>query len=419
MASSDKSMNSGNTFTPRVSPGPVVAGVVAGFAVAALVAFAMWPQPGDGATADMGAGGPGGGFTFGPSPIEVAAAIETVAAEPVQMLGSVRPRREALVASEVEGVVEAVLVEEGDEVARGQLLARLRTTTRELDLAAARANQREAEARLIRFEGELERVGDLRERGAISVREFELAIADRDAQAQAVSRFVAEAARLDETIARARIVAPFAGEVAAVHVEVGEWAGRGGDVITLMDFSQVEVTIGVPERYVSQAREALRQRVELQVEFDAFPEVFLGRIKALVPQAIPQARSFPLIVVIDNPDGRIRGGMLARLLAQVGSPVPTVLVPKDALVLRSGRIFVYRVSADQSTVEELEVTIGVGFGAWQAVDGAVAAGDLVVTRGNEMLQTGFPVEITGEAEIEPPQVAAPGNTTVAGEETGR
>ena len=411
-------MHSGTTSAQRVSPGPVLAGVVGGFAIAALLAFAMWPQPGEETTGDMGAGAPGGGFGFGPSPIEIAAAIETVAAEPVQLLGSVRPQREAVVASEVEGVVEAVLVEEGDEVAQGQQLARLRTTTPELDLAAAHANRREAEARLIRFEGELERVSDLRERGAISVREFELAIADRDAQAQTVSRFAAEAARLEEVIARARIVAPFAGEVAAVHVEVGEWAGRGGDVITLMDFSQVEVTIGVPERYVSQAREAQRQRVELQVAFDAFPETFLGRVKALVPQAIPQARSFPLIVVIDNPDGRIRGGMLARLMAQVGNPVPTVLVPKDALVLRSGRTFVYRLTADQSTVEELQVVIGAGFGAWQAVDGGIGAGDLVVTRGNEMLLAGSPVQITGQAEIEPPQPAA-GNSTAAREETGR
>ncbi len=419
MALSDKPMNSKNASAQRLSLGGVLAGVVAGFAIAALLAYAMWPRPGDGAAGDPGAGAPGGGFGFGPSPIEVVAAIETIAAEPVQMLGSVRPHREAVVASEVEGVVEAVLVEEGDAVVQGQLLAQLRTTTRELDLAAARANRREAEARLIRFAGEVGRVSDLRERGAISVREFESAIADRDAQAQAVSRFTAEAARLEEMIARAGIVAPFAGEVAAVHVERGEWSDRGGDVITLMDFSQVEVTIGVPERYVAQAREAQRQRIELQIEFDAFPGTFPATIKALVPQAIPQARAFPLIVLIDNPDGRIRGGMLARLLAQVGNPVPTVLVPKDALVLRSGRAFVYRLTADQSTVEEVEVTIGVGFGAWQAVDGGIAAADLVVTRGNEMLRPGLPVQIVGHTEIEPPQAPTPGNSTVAREGAGR
>jgi len=406
-------------------------GAAASLAVVAIFAIWLWPRGGD---AGGAAGGPpAGGFAFGPAAVEVVEAVETIAAEPVELLGSTVPVRQAVVASEVDGLVDQVLIDEGDRVARGAVLARLDTTTVVLDLAAARANRDEAAARLVRFEQELARLASLRERGAISERELEQAIADRDAQAQAVNRFGSEAARLEELIASARIVAPFAGQVSEVHTELGEWTARGGPVVTLMDLSRVEVTVQVPERYVSQVEAARRANVEVPVEFDALSERYTGRIKAVVPQANPQTRTFPVIVSVDNADGRIRGGMFARVLAQVGEPVPIVLVPKDALVLRSGRTFVFRVApaaapgggegqggatrgsapgdpggsaagAGQAPrpVEEIEVEIGSGYGAWQAVRGGVRGGDLVVVRGNESLQPGAQVIIAGYAEIAPP-----------------
>lgn len=402
-------------------------GAVASLVVAALVAFWLWPRGGEAAGAP--AGPPAEGFAFGPAAVEVVEAVESIVAEPVRLLGSAVPVREAVVASEVDGLVNQVLVDEGDRVARGAVLASLDTTTVELDLAAARANRDEAAARLVRFESELARLTSLLERGAISERELEQALADRDAQAQAVSRFRSEAARLEELIASARIVAPFAGQVSEVHTELGEWTARGGPVVTLMDLSRVEVTVQVPERYVSQVEEARRANVEVPVEFDALAGRYTGRVKAVVPQANPQTRTFPVIVTVDNADGRIRGGMFARVLAQVGEPVPIVLVPKDALVLRSGRTFVFRVApvapaggaapgAGQAPrpVEELEVEIGSGYGAWQAVRGGVRGGDLVVVRGNESLQPGAQVIVAGYAEIAPPP--APSETVPMGVNRG-
>jgi membrane fusion protein (multidrug efflux system) len=449
-------------------------GAAASLAVVAIFAIWLWPRGGD--AAGVAGGPPAGGFAFGPAAVEVVEAVEMIAAEPVELLGSTVPVRQAVVASEVDGLVDRVLVDEGDRVARGAVLASLDTTTVVLDLAAARANRDEAAARLVRFEQELARLASLRERGAISERELEQAVADRDAQAQAVSRFGSEAARLEELIASARIVAPFAGQVSEVHTELGEWTARGGPVVTLMDLSRVEVTVQVPERYVSQVEQARRANVEVPVEFDALSERYTGRIKAVVPQANAQTRTFPVIVSVDNADGRIRGGMFARVLAQVGEPVPIVLVPKDALVLRSGRTFVFRVGAAAAPgggegrggapqgaaptvpgdsqgappgggeeqagasqgsapgaagdpggspagsgqaprpVEEIEVEIGSGYGAWQAVRGGVRGGDLVVVRGNESLQPGAQVIIAGHAEIAPPP--APSATVPMGANRG-
>ncbi|MCH7824233.1 MAG: efflux RND transporter periplasmic adaptor subunit [Acidobacteria bacterium] len=428
-------MSSVGSSRPQVRSPIVYAllGAAACLAIVAIAALVFWPRSGpavDGSPAAL----PAGGFGFGSSPVEVVTAVEMIAAEPVELLGSVAPAREAIVASEVEGVVSAVFADEGDRVAEGSVLARLRTTTMELDLAAARASRAEAAARLVRFESEIARLTNLRERGAISEREYEQGIADRDAQAQTVVRFESEAARLEELIVRAEILAPFDGLISAVHVEVGEWTARGGDIATLVDLQRVEVTVAVPERYVSQAEAAREQGITLDVVFDALPgSSYPGLIRAVLPQANPQTRTFPVIVSVNNPDGTIRGGMFARIQAQIGTPVPTVLIPKDALVLRSGRTFVYRVvepaaagngtapaadpaagtssagmGAPPQMVQEIEVEIGAGYGAWQVIAGGIQGGDVVVVRGNESLRQGAPVVVAGEFSMDPPPTPSAG-----------
>jgi RND family efflux transporter MFP subunit len=385
---------------------------------------------------------------FGPSAVETAHAVETIAAEPVELVGSVAPHRQSVIASEVEGVVAEIAVDEGDRVRPGAMLAQLDTTTAELNLDAALASREEASARLIRFEAELARMTDLMDRNAVSQRELDQAIADRDAQAQSVARFTADAARLEELILKARITAPYGGQVSAVHVELGEWVQRGGEVVTLVDLSEVEVTVPVPERYVSAADQARQAGVRVPVMFDAIPgRTFEGEVKAIIPEANPGSRTFPALVAVDNPDNLIQGGMVARVLAQVGDPTPTVLVPKDALVLRGGFTFVMRVqplpAAEGSAaegvqqaagseagqagappmgmVEEIQVEIGAAVGAWQAVNGQIASGDTVVVRGNENLRSGMPVILAGEIEFEPPPPPDPDRPLAGrvGEESGR
>ncbi len=410
-------------------------GALATLLVVAVLAAMFWPS---GAPPGMGGqGGPpgegdgaGGGMGFGPMAVEVTQAIETIAAEPVQLVGSVAPHRQSVIASEVDSAVAEIAVDEGHRVRAGALLVQLNTTTAELNLAAALASREEASARLVRFESELVRMTDLMGRNAISQRELDQATADRDEQAQSVVRFTADAARLEELISKASITAPYAGQVSAVHLEVGEWASRGGQVVTLVDLSEVEVTVPVPERYVAAADQARRAGVRVPVTFDAVPgRVFEGEVKAIIPEANPGSRTFPVLVAVENPENLIQGGMVARVLTQVGDLVPTVLVPKDALVLRGGFTFVMRVQpmpaegdaaapADSAgsggtgppmgMVVEVPVQVGPGIGSWQAIVGAIANGDSIVVRGNENLRTGMTVIIAGEIAVEPPPPPDPG-----------
>ena len=378
----------------------VVAGLVIGAALAVAWISSGTPDGTSGATAgpDGGArvGGAAGG---GHDPAQGAPTVEIVAAEPVQLLGTAAPVRTSVVASEAEGTLVQLLVDEGDHVRAGQVLARLRRTTIEQQLAAAVAAKRETQARLVRAEADFERLATLLERQAVSRREYEQAVADRDALRRGIE---AEAARLRDLLDRTEVRAPFAGEVAAVHTEVGEWVGRGGEIATLVDLSRVEVQVQVAERYIG----AVRPGFEVLVRFDALPgREFTGRVAAVVPQALAQARTFPVLVRVDNADGAVRSGTAARVLAQLGSPVPALLVSKDGIVRRNDQVLVFRVAVEpagaggaagegsRGRIEQVPVLLGPARGGWYVAYGKLAAGDLIVVRGNERVFPGQQVVV--------------------------
>lgn len=390
-------------------------GLLGGAAIAALVAFLLWPAAAVGPEAGPGAspGGPPPGF--GAAPVEVVAAVETVAAEPVQLLGSVSPVRESLVASEVDGLAAELFVDEGDTVRKGDILVRLRTVALEQEIAGARAASEELEARRSRAQTDFDRLELLLARQAISQREYDQAVADREAFSQGVTRLDSVTARLEDTLDRATVRAPFSGRVTAVHVEIGEWVGRGDRVVSLVDLSQIEVRVQIAERFIS----AVSKGFDVEVRFDALPgRTYSGRVTAVVPQALAEARTFPVLVRIDNEDMSIKGGMSARVVAQLGNPERALLVAKDAVVRRGEQVLLFRVAVDEpvstsdgaeafvgvsGTVEQVAVQAGAARGQWQVVYGAVAAGDLLIVRGNERVGPGQPVVVAGVRDLPIPE----------------
>jgi RND family efflux transporter MFP subunit len=106
-----------------------------------------------------------------------------------------------------------------------------------------------------------------------------------------------------------------------------------------------------------------------------------------VPRADEQARTFRVKIGLDNAERRIGAGMLAQVHLPVGKPRPAVMVPKDA-VAAQGRDSVVYVIGEENKVRPAIVRPGAAVGVWIEVEGGVAVGDRVVTRGNERLRPG-------------------------------
>ncbi len=320
--------------------------------------------------------------------------------ERVALPGTAEARTSSLVASEIAGKVEEFAVREGERVVKGHILARLNTATLERQLEAVTAEHKEATARLKLAEANLKRVKNLYESEILSEQQMDSTAAEFAAWTGRVEKLEADRARIQNDVDQATIRAPFTGVVVEEHTEVGEWVSEGGAVVEIVSLHPIEVRVDVPERHYRN----LRLGSPSTVTFESLPGLEVkGRITAIIPRANVEARTYPVKVRIPNRRGRIGVGMLARVSFPAGGVHAATLVPKDALVTKAGRQFVYRIRRNQgkNTVEQVPVRTGAGVGAWIQVNGSIQPGERVVTRGNERLAPGQAVEATAISYASP------------------
>jgi len=376
-----------------------------------------------------------------PALVEVAPVEMRTVAAGRTFVGTIRADRESVVGAEVSGRIAEMLVREGDVVKEGQPLARIKSRIVEARLAAAKADirMREAEleelhngtrpedleqarARVARDKAEVdyrawqsEKAADLYERKsttAADVQETQFALKaaqGRLAESEAALRLAEEGprkeriaqaeaslesrravlAQLEEELAQHTVTAPFDGWVVAKRAELGQWVGTGDAIAVVASLAVVEMVAAVPQDAVQGIR--VGEQVEVTTR-GRLP----GTVVAVVPEADLRGRTFPVRIRVENPmdDGvpRLKAGMLARVTLAVGDAVPTLLVPKDAIVLGGPAPVVWVVDQGGGG-KVVPVEIGAGYGDKVGVKAQLAEGDRVVVRGNERLMPGQPLRI--------------------------
>jgi RND family efflux transporter MFP subunit len=238
--------------------------------------------------------------------------------------GYVVAQRMATVSSKTTGKIVEILVKEGMAVEADQLLARMDSTSEQIEfdlarsqVAAARAGMREAQARLHEAELSLQRTENLVKSNLVSVAELDSARAAvgslragvdmRQADlGVAEQRLALAQQRLDDTFIRA----PFAGVVTVKNAQPGEIvspvsAGGGftrTGVCTLVDMRSLEVEVDVNEAYIK--RVFIGQRVDARL--DAYPDWTIpARVSAIVPTADRQKATIKVHIQFDELDPRI------------------------------------------------------------------------------------------------------------------
>ena len=321
------------------------------------------------------------------TPVRYTEAINKPVAQTVQLPGYMEAPNVSVLAGEIGGLVTELKVREGDRVSKGQPLVMLRTTPLELNLQAAQARLKEAQARRKLAETSLERYRGLIEGNAISRHELDEARYEFDAWQGRIETLRAEIASIQFDIKRSTIRAPFNGVVVSRHTEVGQWSDAGENLLEVLSTDTQEVHVDVPEKYFND----LKQGVNVDVTFDSVPgRVFATYIRALIPRAEAHARTFPVKLRLREPSEKIGAGMLARARFPLGESTPGTLVPKDAIVQFGENTVVYLI--DGGSAVPAPVSVGGAMGVWAVVNGAVSPGDKVITRGNERLQPGQPVQ---------------------------
>lgn len=326
----------------------------------------------------------------GPPPalVEVATVVEKRVVTRITLVGTAEPWLQTVVAAQEQGLVQKMLVEEGDKVKKGQVLCVQDADQLKLRIKAGKAALAEEAVLQAQAHREWERQKRLFAIQSVAEKAYQDAQSAVDASKNKLARLQAELLVLEDQLNKKKIVAPVSGYVIVRHCLVGQWLGEGDAAITLAVLDPIRATVLLPERYISSVKKGARA----EVAFDAIPgRSFKGLIVAVIPRADEAARTFPVRIKIRNPKGEIMAGMLGRVTLPVGNPHRALLVPKDALVLSGSRASLFVV--ENQVARLVPVKHGAAHGALIEVEGDLRAGLKVVIRGNERLRQGQPVRI--------------------------
>ena len=352
------------------------------------------------------------------SPVQVltAAVAELALPEVMSVVGTIEPMRRSVVASEVSGLVDSLPVRQGDDLAQGQVLCTLDRTSRRLEHRQAQATldaltERIAEAQALfdNWEREKQRIDRLREQAVASDKEYrDIAtgyITARSRLTQAKLDVVAQQAlvdRLADALAKTTIKAPFSGTVVALRTEVGQWLGEGSPVLEMIDLSAVLVRVDAPANVLPHVMVGQ----PCVVTVDALGRQFTGKIKHIIRQADPQARTLPIEVELVNDKGHLAAGMFARAEIASGPTRPQLIVSRDAVCQRGTMRMVYVVRSlggAGALAEPLPCVLVGEHEAGVAIQAAgLKPGQQVVVRGNEQFLMGPP----GPVPVIPTPLAA-------------
>jgi membrane fusion protein, multidrug efflux system len=341
----------------------------------------------------------------------------------VQAPVDLRPLEQADVGSKILGYVDAIFVERGDRVKKGQIIALVRPSDLPDQLAAARSSigQIKAQAALARTNHE--RASKLAPSGVVSQQELQAssaALASAEAaEASAQAQISGLAIRLGET----RITSPLSGYVSARRVDTGALVGPpgGGAIVTVVRMDKLRVFLTLNETDAM----GISVGMDAHVEVDSLPgRSFAGKVVRVAPAFDPLTRTLEAEVLLSNDNGELKPGMYGRGFIRRDVHPNTAVVQVNAVQISSGKRYVFVLH--DSKVERRPITTGVDVddGRLMEIRSGLAAGEEVVIAGADALADGTQVRVardvnpyTGaptaapvmapQAEVEPPRGQAP------------
>ncbi|MBI5069475.1 MAG: efflux RND transporter periplasmic adaptor subunit [Deltaproteobacteria bacterium] len=321
-------------------------------------------------------------------PPAVTVAPVTVRDVSVEVDGPVdlRPIAQADVASKTLGYLDAVLVDRGDHVRRGQLLALVRPADLPDQLAAARGSLAQAQASAALARANKDRAEQLAPTGVVSQQDLQssaAAAANAEASlAAAQANVAALATRLGET----RIESPLDGVVSQRRVDPGALVGpTTGPVLSVERVDVMRAFVRVNESESPQ----LRVGQEARVVLEAMPgKTYLGKVVRIAPGLDPVARTLDAEVQVKNP-GELRSGMYGRCSIVVGVHPKAVVVPALAIQISSEKKYVYVLRGEK--VARVQVETGVDEGDALEVVKGLSPTDEIVSAGIDVLSDGVTV----------------------------
>lgn len=330
--------------------------------------------------------------------------------------GYVVARRMATVSAKITGKVREVLIEEGQKVEEGQVMATLdpidadaERTLANAQVGAAQSQAQSVQARLAEAEANARRLSTLVDQQLVSKAQYDEAIAARDSlraelvTAQRNARVAGDRLHIadlgvDNTIVRA----PFAGVVTAKAAQPGEivspLSAGGGftrtGIGTIVDMDSLEIEVEVGEAFIGR----VQPKMPVEATLNAYQDWKIpAEVIAIIPAADRGKATVKVRVALKSKDPRIvpdmgvRVSFLEAAKPEAPKQKPGVLVPATAIATRDGKQVSFVVVDEK--VQQRPVTVGRSLGDDREVTAGLAGGDVVVVGAPDGLADGDRVRV--------------------------
>ena len=323
---------------------------------------------------------PQGLFIPDGSPMRARIKVEAITARPVRhemnvpATAEADPAKMARISPPLPGRVVKLLVRLGEAVKQGAPLFTLDSS----DLVAAQTDYLKARSAEAQANRAVARQKDLVEHGIGAKRELEQAETERDLAHSELERAGTRLRLLGMDPGQVgrplQVRAPVSGRIIDLATASGEYQNDPAAVLmTVADLSTIWVTANVPEKDIQ--RVAVGE--EALIDFSAYPgQRLLGRVQFIGEVLSPETRSVKVRIELDNPGGRLKPGMFARVTLR-GKELPELLVPPAALVVRADKSYLF-VEKAPWTFERRVVEVGDALPEGTCIVRGLAAGARIV-----------------------------------------
>lgn len=321
-----------------------------------------------------GKAGSGGGALH----VSAVTLVPTPLAEKISATGTLRADEGVELQPETNGKIVSISFKEGSAVKRGDLLLKLNDA--ELQATLQRTLSRRDLAEL-----KERRLAQLAASKSVNQQDYDAAVSELSVQR-------AEVALVEAQLAKFEIRAPFDGVVGLRFVSEGAFVTPTIRVATLQRLSQLKIDFSVPEKYATR----IRTGSPVNFTIDGGAAVFKGEIFAVDPKIDSATRTVLIRALCPNPDGRLLPGAFANVDFTLAEVSDALLVPASAVIpgLSEKNVFI----AVQGKAVRRSVQIGVRTETSVQIVSGLAAGDVVITSGQQQLRAGQPVQIEDAIE---------------------
>ncbi|WP_299556402.1 efflux RND transporter periplasmic adaptor subunit [Seonamhaeicola sp.] len=294
------------------------------------------------------------------------------------------------------GVITDFNIKLGQEVKKGDLLAKLDNVQARLNYQSAVSSMNSAESQMNTAKLSLGRVRSLFEKGSASLSDFESAKNAYKTAKESFESSKRSAAIQQEQVRYGYLYAPEDGIIAAVYSEIDENVSPGQNIATLNAGTDIEILLGIPESAIN----GVKVGMDVKVDFTSIANAtFNGKVTEVAPAVDANIATYPVRITVSDPSDDVKSGMAANVSFDFGSEIVNtekrLVVPAHAVGEDSKGHFVFLIegSGDIAKVKKQRVTIGSLTTNGFEITSGLTAGQKIATAGLQTLLDGQEVKL--------------------------